>query len=777
MSRHDEDTQSNDIDGGGPGVGAAYAVGQWAKALYAHRNHPEPAVRARAAARVARWQQVLAQMREGTARYGSRTPLADIPVWVTLEVATGGFATGALLAGGALSEDEQRLAASLPGIRAGSERLDLNLWHLTEAGIASLQERLARGDYRIDLPEEAALPVVAWLLTQGRTEDASALLDTILPFFDRLRFFPPPADGLPGSATEVHLFDVRDVIASLSALGPHRALSVQTHAIESLLPLYDAAIALWLTTWEDDRPCRHWPEDWRLRAQALCARYEAALLAAPWGMKPKQRQRELYALLAQCARDPLSLQPKQIARIGTIVDDFVRKHGHPESKTHRNARDAQRRQVAAPMHYLYGAAIAARLQEYPADAGIADFGPLLAPISEAEAAGLGLRAGDAIPPAIARRAERCRSGTIADLIECGLVTSADSVALLIPALTAEIRGAGFADGSLRGLYAATYRAFRRRRSLLLLDLQTQAKIGELPWISIVESERRTSAEHASSARQALVESALLVLSAFPQAIVPNKLIREFRALAATAKLTLPLVEEVATDIFMGEFSDRFIAAARFAAGALHDTLYARYYAIHTHELAALPDRGPPPSRSRCSRTPAPRDALAALCSRRAGTPLGTWHPASNGTIIEQQQILTSQNLAPLLIGLDLRAVLDPRLGDMALRCFRWICARQQMKVHSRHSELVMLKNTAYAWRQMLFFLSLQPPAAQSQAIGEIEAHFADQPRPFRARFEPVMLGLRLSAAGGTLPQHGTTPDGARVFLGRTVEPHWLATGN
>lgn len=65
-------------------------------------------------------------------------------------------------------------------------------------------------------------------------------------------------------------------------------------------------------------------------------------------------------------------------------------------------------------------------------------------------------------------------------------------------------------------------------------------------------------------------------------------------------------------------------------------------------------------------------------------------------IIEQQQILTTQNLAALFAGLNLPDALRGQLGEMAKQCFRWICRRQQMKVGNWHARLIMLKNTAYA---------------------------------------------------------------------------------
>ncbi|MGB3126246.1 MAG: hypothetical protein WBB95_20745, partial [Pseudomonas sp.] len=179
---------------------AGYAVFQLSKTLIAHDQTSGPLARFNARRRISHWQQVIAHILQGTAEYGSRTPVAEIPAWVTLEVITGGFATGNLLAGGELTGYERELAASIPGIRQGFERLDINAWHLTDDGLEALQQRLVSCDYRVDVPEEAALLTVAWLSGQRRTEEARALINVIVPFFDRLRFFPSNCANLPISA-------------------------------------------------------------------------------------------------------------------------------------------------------------------------------------------------------------------------------------------------------------------------------------------------------------------------------------------------------------------------------------------------------------------------------------------------------------------------------------------------------------------------------------------------------------------------------------------------
>lgn len=741
---------------------AGYAVFQLSRALLAHDQTCSPLARFNARRRISRWKQVIAHILQSTAEYGSRTPIAEVPAWVTLEVTTGGFATGNLLAGGELTDYERELAASLPGIRRGFERLDINAWHLTDDGLDALQQLLASCDYRVDVPEEAALLTVAWLSGQRRTDEARALIEAIVPFFDRLRFFPSISTQLPISATQVHVVDAGEVKQSLITLPAQTQIAVQKQAITRRLPLYDSAIAHFLLTYQAGWPCRDYPPQWHEQAAELEENYKKLGIdrCSP------DRLAELFSLLAQCSRNAESLTGRQVGRIRRIVDDFVRKHGTPDSASHLAFRANQLRQVAGPEHHLIARVVAKRLSKYPARSGISDFVDLAAPLTAAEASECAQAEGVAIPTAILRRIQRCRSGTIGELIKHGLITSGDTVARVLPAMTAQLTSSGLRDEALRMVYASTYRAFRRRRSLLLLNLERQVGLSELPWIAAIERDRQSGIGAASVARQSLVESAALTLHAFPYAILPNKLLKEYGALADTAELDLPFVEEVAADIFMGQFSSKFADVARRTGPVIAGSLYIRYYAIDTDELAGLVTRGRRQAR-------VASDAFAALCARRAGAELGTWHPATNGTILEQQQILTTQNLAVLFESLGLKVLLRSKLGSMVQACFEWICRRHQMKIEHYHARLIMLKNTAYAWRQMVFYLAMLDEDDRREALASIEAYFAIQPVAFRERFLPLMSGLRKACAGEVLPQRAPTEDGARVFLGWTTTRHWL----
>ena len=264
------------------------------------------------------------------------------------------------------------------------------------------------------------------------------------------------------------------------------------------------------------------------------------------------------------------------------------------------------------------------------------------------------------------------------------------------------------------------------------------------------------------ASQALAEVATLALRAFPQAIVPNKLVQEFAALARTAQLPMPLTEELAADIFMGRFSPKFVEAVHTAAGLLRDSLYARYYRIDYD--AVVRTLGPVEPRRRDGASPAQRndDPLALLCAQRAGVALGTYRPAINGRVIEQQLILTTHNLAALASLPAVKDTLATKGLELAQRCFAWIVAQLQLPDAGRHVALSRIKNTAYAWRQMVFFLSMQEAQVERFLIWADE-RLGAAPQASARRLEPALRGLANAARGPVA--EAEAPSDAAVFLG------------
>jgi hypothetical protein len=285
--------------------------------------------------------------------------------------------------------------------------------------------------------------------------------------------------------------------------------------------------------------------------------------------------------------------------------------------------------------------------------------------------------------------------------------------------------------------------------------------------------RRDDLSTRELAKQTLDEITILTIAAFPYAILPNKLLQELRALAKGAELDLPLVDEVAADIFMGEFSGKFLQAAKRAADLLKGTLYETYYGIDYAQVLQIPEVTRI-KKSWFRWTPRVTEGpFVRLCESRAGVSCGTWDPATNGMIIEQQQILTTQNLAVLFAGLGLSDALRDDMEDMAQRCFTWICRRQQVKPSGWHPRLIMVENTAYAWRQMVFFLALLPGCKIRRFLSWAEEHLSKQDEKFRTRFRPALVGLAMAAEGRSVDDPAANRMGACRFLGWSKTKHWL----
>ncbi|QIF05528.1 hypothetical protein [Roseimicrobium sp. ORNL1] len=783
---------------GQPSVNPGYAAGQMHKAMETAVTHPDQTTRDRAEAKAQKWSSVIQGLLSGALGVGSRQPLKDKPVWATLEVVTGGFATGRLLAGGHLLQHEEELLLQIPNPAAMAPREVLNRYFLSEPGFKVLRERVLSGRYEINVPEEGALPVIVWLASSGHLEAAEHLLQELAPYFAELRFYPAWREKPVNSGARVLLESAQSVKSRLKNIQPRPGISAQREAIQVWLPYYREVIGLFLETVEGDPPsirpdeagswvspetgkfhveggwpCQKYPADWQARAQRLVQRYRETRATNTRCSRPEKYGdsfAQLRAYLERCAADPKSLTGRDVGKVRLILARHIAKYGTPGAEKAVEHEKRQQAQIAPPGFHDIAAVVRNRLGVPDADSGLESVDALAEPISATEAVQFNVPAGTQIPGSIVRKASRCLCATADVLIDKGIISSADTLAVLIPQFTSNAASAALEDPVARTLYAAVYRAFRRRRSLLLLNLESQVKLKELPWIAALDSLKTRHQSAGEEAAVTLKEVAMLAMRSFPEAIIPNKLLKEFRALSSTAQLNLPLVEELAADIFMNAFSPAFIAAAKQAAIYLKGTLYERYFELDPDTIQKLPDREKKPaSRWPWSSSKEEGDPLAYLCTARSGLEnSANWSVARNGMVIEQAQILTTHNLAVLFRIFELRSELQPDLSGMAMRCFEWICRRQQVKSDSWHAKLIKLKNTAYAWRQMIFFLSLLPSEKVAEFLAWAKEHLAKQSPAFHERFTPALLGLE-AAHHGKSPSTG---EGCR-FLGWTITQHWL----
>lgn len=762
----------------------AYAYGRLAAALESAATHADPAVRTRAGGKVARWRAVLDGMAGGELTVGSRTPVADTPAWVTLEVLHGGFATGAYLADQPLTAAER---AWLPPDQPGStDRERLNLWFLGDAGQAELLAALAADRYRVELPEHAALAVVAVLLDRGRPEAALDLVTTLRPLLHRLRFTPTLLPRPEPASSTVHLEPAGTVADTLRAVRNRPQLAAMRATLGVWNPLHDQLVALWAETVDGPPPrlvggevvggwpARRYPDGWADRRQAWL---DAVAAAGPVTGR-HAHPRGNFARLRR-ALEAETLTGRDVGWVRRALANTLTRAGGVD----RTALRAEQAAVAAaPTHADLAHLVAARLDRYPRDEGVPALEEVVAPLPVAAlAAAAGTEAPEtaagpavAIPDGVVRTARRALEAPVAELVRLRVIPSGEVLARVLPQLTARHAAAGIADPLAAGLYARTYASFRRRRSLLLLDLQSQVTLEELPWAAALEGFRVRLPGDAAAARDALRETVLLALTGFPATVLPNPLVTEIGALARRAGLRLPLVEDVAADIFTGTFTPTWRAAAEVASRTLAGSPYARYYDLPESWAAPpvpVPRRRPfwprrtPPTRptaadfaARC------RDRAAAEAGGRCRTHRGS--AAGNGTVLEQAAILTTANLAVLTDALDL----GPQLGDLAERTLGWAARQVERLPVDRHGRLLAVKNAAYGWRQGIFFLGFADPVEQAGIVDRLAEATAGGPAA------PAVAGLRQVLRGDRFGPDGSTPAGGRRLLGWTTGRHWLLLG-
>lgn len=670
-----------------------YALAQWRTALTTAATTPDASVRAGAQRRMSSWLQVVDGIRSGRLRIGSRTPLRGLPAWVTPQVVRGGFATGVAAAGGDLTDAERAFADA---VGAPYGRAELFAALLTEDGMRHLWSVLDSGAYRVDVPEAAALLTVAWLVRRGDVGAAVRVLDAVRPFADRLRFVPL-VPAAPYDASLLWRETAGDVAAALRARKPAQRVVAMNAVLSAWNPYADALLEHWLATVVDGRVDARRPAGWTEAGTALLARFDALSAAHDVPRRhanPKENAATLRLALATAVAGT-ALPARVHGRLQGTVDAMVARRGAPGSARHRALREVQAADAARPTVAAVAHVVADRLASAPADAGLADTAPYLVPVTDREAAAHGVPAGADVPVVTGREVNRARAGTLDELLGSGLVPSAEVLADLAPAVTGQVLGEQYGDPALRTLVVQTYTAFRRRRTLLLLDLENQVRREELPWVAAIEGRGRTSSATRAATHGTFARLAGDALNYWPGTLLPNPLVAELTSLADAAGIALPLVEEIAADIFEGRFSRKFADAGDLASEVLAGRLYARYYGL------PAPGEGPT----------SPQE-FSARCQERARTPGHAWCTVCNGMVVEQAQVLTTHNLVALHV-----AGVEPpggwrRAAEVTLHRVLWLLDR----LGDNRQPQRMLKDLAYAWRQWLFFLSLLDPAARTSVI-------------------------------------------------------------
>lgn len=666
-------------------------------------------------------------------------------------------------------------------------------------GLQALGEALEQGSFRVEIPEEGALLVVVALLERGLEVEALTLIDTLRPWMNRLRFYPRLTAEPILMEPVACIASVRSVRQQLTDTKAHSQVSTMNEALLVWGPLFDRLVALWLETVEGEAPsllytadfepvgslsaqpqliggwpCRRWPEGWTTRRNAWLEDYELARSKHQRCGKhkhPRSNFSRLYSALLQCTTDSSSLSAREVGQVRRALANTITKHGLPNSDERQVLRAEQTLQASHPTQQALALLTAERLSAYSDQGGLTDLGRVTMDVQEGESPSI--PAGTALTATIKRKLSRALEAPVAELIERGVIRSCEMLSNVIPQVTATVASKCVEGPALQRLYAQLYVAFQRRRSVLISNLGGQARLNELPWMSALTSLNGDRYLARSAARRDLEEMSMLALCSFPQTILPNSFVSVMQSLAKQADLKFPLLEELAADIFMGAFQRKWSEAALLSCEFLEGTLYARYYDLPSgEELDQLKEIQQVGNHSLSV-------DFYSLCKERATQLFNNlgWGIAREGVIIEQSQILTTHNLAPIVQTLGLSERLRPISAELAFRAFMWVLKQQAPIDLSYKARLLMLKNTANAWRQGIFFLSLCPPATQEEQLMKLGQALAERKGSWARRFELAYHGLKCVYEGARFDEQGKLRSAngqeGRRFLGWTLGPHWL----
>lgn len=721
-----------------------YALAQLARAAQARDADPQnPAARSK----LSQWLRTVAGIREGQITPGSRTPVRDTPAWVTTTVLHGGFASGAFEAGGPLLPFEQRLAHALGKPTTPETREHLNIWHLEHGAV--LWEHLEAGTFRMSTAEEAAIPVALWLEREGRLEDAAELIATIAPWFDRLRFYPETGNVVTVPPESTCVVDAPTTRSRLLARKTPPDIAAQYAAIHDWTPLYERLCALWVQTVDGPPPSigptrrllGGWPtlpDDpaWEA-ARAAWIRAYRQQLKQHGSTGRYAHPRSNFQRMAQPLMRATPLASSDAARIRQALAATAQKWGPIGSAERAQRLAARAKAVEQPLYTELAAAAAARLSGLPEGVGVLDVDQLSQPVT--------LPHGPTsfpLPPTRKRTLALAEQATAEELIERHIIRSAETLARAVVPKVAAAVAAPVSDPTLSRIAAQTYQAFRKRRSVLLYNYASQVQFHELPWTPPMGLHQTDEAQ-----RKVAKELTELALHAFPATPLPNPFLRNIEALTKTSGRRLPLISEIAADIFMGGFSNAWAEAARHSVESLSTAFYGHYYS-----LPSQPPAGPA--------------GVTAWATQRASEADagGKGRVARNGAIIEQALILGSTNLATLLFELDLLPFLRREaaaLADTSLRsCLQTL---DNVCTANPFARLRTIGVAATAARQAAFFLSFVDPAKAKHIVHNAPAT--------GAAAQQTRGGFLDIASGGRFDDRGRSPSGRRL-LRWSIGPHW-----
>ena len=718
--------------------------------------------------RAAAWQDIIRDILHGTAQVGTRSGWADRPVWTTPRVLYGGFVSRELLANGPLLPHELELYRTLvdeeeekardPSSQQRHVRRKLNEWSIgSKEGVAYWLNLLDGGNLRLDVPEESAALVVALLYRSGVNMDAAkTILKEIAPWFETLRFFPRPS-RTPAKPEATFLRSLGDVTCRelKITLRPRKPQLIEAWALTHERELYDLAADLTILL------IRNGSRDPTFRTKMTQLHdMESRALAAYY--KIHYGWRISYADVLSKDVIPTFFRKTGYATLRMALDDADNGSAMTDTNMARVskvlAKRDERRSLQSPSPHLsrYGSAaewsranptvkcdavrdtLLERIYALKSDPDMGLTGEqieavLRAPLSKEEAVKHGGKDDDAAVffltgtpvthPRLVKTLMRCKQAPLHELVEDGIIGSSVVLAKCAEPLVACLRSNSLRRGSHPEAHLAasmTARAFFRRRSVLLLNMDAQARLRDLPWFRALEDAFATGQEGTDTKEEevgsilAVKELTRLHVSHFGGQRFPNELVTLVSNLLPAQ--VFPVIKEVASDIFQYAFTYKYVRQAQLAARTdgkgLGGTLYEKYYQlgdtfeeIRSWPFVSVDDGDDGEKEKQCA-------AFYRICEKRSKDRKTMAGPVmSNAMCIEQAAVVTGDNLL-LLLQLALSEIEREGALDTlkkGITCATKALARELRRLYAvtpSNDDFVCTGPPAAALRNLLIYVSM-----------------------------------------------------------------------
>eukprot|EP00744_Colponema_vietnamica_P013013 GILI01018254.1.p1 GENE.GILI01018254.1~~GILI01018254.1.p1 ORF type:complete len:651 (-),score=126.36 GILI01018254.1:100-1836(-) len=469
-------------------------------------------------------------------------------------------------------------------------------------------------------------------------------------------------------------------------------------------------------------------------------------------------------------------------------------------------------------------AVAERIKNFPQQSHLDTSAAVLAPINKDKddsIATAGARRGcPEFPPSIVRAVRRAVAAPLEQLVQDKTIVSAEMIASVLPQMLSAAVGECIEDPTARRLYAQLASAFARRRSLLLLNMEKQVRVEELPWarplLSLIKRDDTKQCE-------AVVKEAVrCFLAHYPETITPNRLVSALKMIMRTGTFTKAnIVEELATDIFQNCFSPNFDAAALQASRMMKGTIYSRYYGLEDiygrmeeayaksqEEIEYIRSGKAEADRKEAERLRIGKEAEAEAKGmgyfqkalnwvKATGSKYsqkfyfdarhatldklilfglatekmadwqrvhsgGMYNTVQNGQVIEAAMVITTHNLAQLVDACGGMKDFDFRKAAVST----WTSIISLLESPPTN-QLHGVRDVAYMWRQLLFYLSQLEGQEQQLEVAEFMKAEVDRlakNEAVRAKLQQQFLTPLVSVINGA----SHTPDGKKVEDGAIV---------